>query len=420
MPTTVISSENRPTYIEKPDIRYATAFLSTEYRDYSVNGEAIMDKTTGELFIRRPIDGKVISFFQNKKYIHDLVFELRVLLTNNSEFYYPKNSISGYYVCTNYDLVSINNEVHLDIQTGDTIINNAEGTSLHHLCFNVSNQSNGFFCRPTTRDSDKAIVEYYSNQYNKLVENYTGDDPEIKAEKEKFQTIGNWKDTNIIMNYTVIVSDAENERRYTQDAHIRFNEEVCVLFPNPLITQDFPYGYNTCRVEINSLTYPKVRFVLSHIPNMDGDFEDNMRKLLAPDQKIYVNFLNVMSFVNDAGSIELMGNESIVALLDMPFVIRYMAKMAKLKSNSSWIQSTKRPDDEIWSANTVWAEHVSDIYKDGEVVYRGSETDILQMERYFSNTCDNDIMDVILVEDPDDSENFLLDDDIEFEDGELV
>ena len=419
MPTTVISSENRPTFLEKPDIRYGTTFLSTEYRDYSVNGEAIMDKTTGELFLRRPKDGKVISFDQNKKYLHDLVFELRVLLTNNVEFYYPKDSISGYYVCTNYDLVTVNNEAHLDIQKGDTIIHNENESLLHHLSFNISNQSNGFFCRATTRDSDKAIVEYYTNQYNKLMETYVGDNADIKAEQEKMNTIGLWKDSNVVLSYTATIKDASQEKSYDLEAYIRFNEEVCVLLPMTVINQDFPYGYNSCHIQINSLTYPKIRFVLDNIEHMDGDFEDNQEKLLAPDGKIYVNFLNVMSFVNDVGSIEILGNESIIALLDIPFVIRYMSKMAKLMSNSSWIQCTNRPDDEIWTTNTVWAEHVSDIYKEGEVIQRGSETDILRMEKYFSKSAD-DYQSVILVQDPNDEDNFLLDTDITIEDGEFV
>lgn len=419
LPTTVISSENRPTYIEKPDIRYGTTFLSTEYRDYSVNGEAIMDKTTGELFLRRPIDGKVISFDQNKKYLHDLVFELRVLLTNTMDFYYPKDSVSGYYICTNYDLVTINNEVHLDIQTGNTVIDNTSPSKLHQLHFNISNQSNGFFCRPTTRDSDKAVVEYLTNQYNKLIENYVGDNADVVAEQKKTEQIGLWKDSNVVMHYIITISDATKTETYEQDAYIRFNEEVCVLFPMTFINADFPYGYNTCTVTIESLSYPKIEFVMNHKAMMDSDYDDNMEKLLAPDKKIYVNFFNVMSFVNNAGSIEILGNESIIALLDIPFVIRYMSKMAKLMNNSAWFQTVYRPDDEVWTANTVWAEHVRDVYKGGEMVWRDSETDILRMEEYFSKTKKYDQV-ALLVQDPEDQENYLLNTDIKIEDGEFL
>lgn len=408
MPTTVISSTNRPTFLEKPEIRFATTFLSSEYRDYSVEGEAIMDKMSGEIFLKRPVDGKVISFDQNKKYLHDLVFELRVLLTNNESFYYPADSIGGYYVCTNYDMVSINNEVSSDIQVNDTIIDNTSESTLHQFLFNLSNQTNGFFIRPMTRDCDKAAVEYMTNQYDKLMKTYIGSNKVIKDEQDKWEKSEVLGNTNIHMEYDVIVSDAFDTKTYSQTAEIHFNEGMCVLLPMTQIDKDFKYGYNSCTIKIKSFTYPKIRFVLANKVLMDGDFEENMAKFLAPDKKIYMNFVNVMSFVNNAGSIKILGNESIIALLDIPYVRRYMAKMAKLKSNSSWIQCIKRPDDDIWTANTVWAEVIRDVYKGGEEVWRGSETDVDRMEIYFSNTKHYEHSAIIVVDETK-KEDFFLD-----------
>ena len=100
MPTIVVSSTNRPTHYTTPDMRFGTTFLSTEYRDYAVEGEVLIDKISGEIFMKRPSDGRIISFHQNKKYMHDLVLELRVLLTNNESFLYPVNNKSAYYVNT--------------------------------------------------------------------------------------------------------------------------------------------------------------------------------------------------------------------------------------------------------------------------------------------------------------------------------
>jgi hypothetical protein len=122
MPVRLIDPADRPTYVSKPDIRFATTFLSHEYRDYSVEGEALMDKMTGELFIKRPEDGRVLSFEQNKKYAYDQVLELRILLTNNEEFTYPTMGTNAFYVSTNYDLVTINKEVPNDILVNNTVI----------------------------------------------------------------------------------------------------------------------------------------------------------------------------------------------------------------------------------------------------------------------------------------------------------
>ena len=75
MPVRLIDSTDKPTYVSKPDIRFATTFLSHEYRDYSVDGETMMDKMTGEIFIKRPIDGRVLSYEQNKKYVTNLILK---------------------------------------------------------------------------------------------------------------------------------------------------------------------------------------------------------------------------------------------------------------------------------------------------------------------------------------------------------
>lgn len=414
MPTTILSSEYRPTFVEKPDIRFATTFLSSEYRDYSVEGEAIMDKSSGELFLKRPIDGRVISFHQNKKYMYDLMLQLRILLTNNEDFYYPMDNIGAYYVSTDYDLVSIHDEHLIDILDEDTIIPNSEDSPLHQLKFNISNQVNGFFCRPMSRDVDKAVLEYTTNQYNKFIESYVGTDSEILEHKQKYEGSETWKDSNVELSFTLTISDAFVTKTYNMVYYVRFNEEMCVYFPMSQINQDFPYGYNSISVKINSLKYTKLHFTLLHKDLMDSDFDECMNKFLAPDKRIQINYLNILSFVNSSTDIELLGNENIIALLDVPYIRRYMMKMSKIRTNSSFIQSTLRPSEEEWTTNTVWAEHVRDIYKNGEVVYRGSETDIRRMEAYLSNTKKYQFSDVVLVRDENDSENFL---EIEVEGG---
>ena len=105
MPT-LINSADKPTFLMQPDMRFATTFLSINNRDYSVNGESMMDKATGEIFARRP-DGRVVSFFQNKKYNYDICLELRILLSNNQEFYYSRSNSDGYYVTEDYDSMSL-------------------------------------------------------------------------------------------------------------------------------------------------------------------------------------------------------------------------------------------------------------------------------------------------------------------------
>lgn len=378
----VVSSDVKPTFISKPDMRFATTFLSSQYRKYAVHGEAIMDKATGELFMKRVADGRVVSFHQNKKYIHDLMLELRVLLTNNEGFTYPKENENAYYLSTDYDLVAINSEELSSIVTDDTHIPNGE-RSITNLRFPISTECNGFFCRPMTRDTDKIIVEYLTNQYNTRMENYTGINITYKAEAEKFRAIEKWKDSNVILTYTVIVTYGDREKSYLAKDYIRCNEEMFVPIPVTKIAKDFPNGADTITVEINSMEYYKLRFILDRKNDFEGVSEE-IDKFLYLDKNIFVNYLSIMSFVDDSTDITLLGNEYLIAALDIPYVRRYMSKLAKLQNSSELILSIDRPTEDDWSANTIWAERIRDVYRDGFTIDRNSEVDLKRMEAFLS------------------------------------
>ena len=396
MPTTVITSTIRPTYEEKPDIRYATSFLDVKYRDYAVNGEAIMDKTTGEIFMKRPSDGRMISFEQNKKYLHDIVLELRMLLNNNTNFEYPSESYSAYFLETHYDLITINDERQTDLYATafePTIIRNTVNedlgevdTPLRHLEFNLSNQTNGFFIRINSRDTDKMVIEYLTNQYNKTVDNYQGSNQILLAEKDKMDVEELWRDSNIQIDFTVTVSDAFNSIDYERTTYIRYNESCSVYLPTGLMLVDFPYGWNDVRVHINKISYPKLKFALQHPTILDIDFEEEVVKLMSPDHMIINQYCTIMSFVNKASDIILLGNENLVALLDGPYLRRYLYKVGKLLECSCAILSHTRPDDGIWHTNGLWLEHTRDVLRDGVEYGFDSDTDIRRMEQYFSKT----------------------------------
>ena len=72
-----------------PDVRFGTSFLDVSKSDIAVRGEVLMDKTTGEIFIKRVIDGKVISFAQQDTNMLDTINKLNILMQNNSLFKVP-------------------------------------------------------------------------------------------------------------------------------------------------------------------------------------------------------------------------------------------------------------------------------------------------------------------------------------------
>lgn len=396
-----------PTLIIQPDQRFATTFLSSKYRDYAVPGEAIMDKASGELFFKRSIDGKVISFSQNKKMIHDLVLELRILLTNNEGFTYPVENENAFFVSTNYDLIAIHDEALYNLITDDIVIPNGPN-DINKLTFKIAGESNGFFCRNTTRDCDKPFIEFLTNQYNSAFEFYSGMNEEYTAEHNKFNSNQKWKDSNVILIYDLdVYKDGEKQKTYsTLIDYIRLNEEVSVLFPDYLYT-DFPNGIDYFVVTIRKFEYYKIHFMIQHKNEFGDSFINAYNKFLFADGRVEVSELNIMQFVNNCDDVDLLGNEIILAFLDIPYINRYMSKMSKLKASSQFITSINRPVGSEWGANTVWAERIRDVAKEGIATETGSENSFFYLETYFSKN-NEDIISGRIVTDPNLDDDFLL------------
>lgn len=370
-------SDTNPTVINKPDMRFATTFLSTKYRDYAVRGEAIMDKATGELLFRRPLDGRYVSFNQNKKYMHDLTLELRVLLTNYANFSYDTTSITGWYVSSDEDLVSLNQQKYVDILTTNTTIEESKT-----LEFKLSTNTNGFFCKPMSRDCDKAVIEYLTNIYDTTIRAYTGSDETFLQEQDKMNASG-YYNANATLEYSVTVQKGSLSKTYEATSYIRINEEVLVEIPSSDIAVDYPEGYESILVTITGIKYNKIHFVMNHVEAFNGVAE-GLTKFRYLDNVVNINYLNLMYFIDDSKDVVLNGTENLIAMLDIPYIQRYMGKMAKLKESSDIITTVGRPSSDLWDANTMWAERFRDIGENGSEVYLASESNFKDYERYFA------------------------------------
>jgi len=392
-------SSLKPIYEAKPDMRFATTFLSNKYREYSVKGETIQDKVTGEIFTRRHEDGRVVSFFQNKKYLHDLALELRILLNNNSHFHYPDESdAEACYLSTDYDVMSIYGEKDVNILYDNLIIPNTTENPVDNLRFKISKKSNGFFCRLTSRDSDKTIIEWVTAQYNYFFQNYQGIDPTFLKEKEKLETIEKWKDSNAVIDYTVKIIKDGAARDYNVIDYIRVNEESGVIFPasigeETLRTADYVY------VKINSISFDKLHFMYHYRASLPVEFSDGFDKFIYPDMSIFIRYINVCSFVDRAEDVDLKGNEFIVALMDVPYIYRYMMKMNMLVEDSSVLVSPTRPGSDTWKTNGIWAEQVRDVFKGGYTINMECEVDLKQLENFLAENDDTDYVSITMTPD---------------------
>ena len=388
-----LRSRLKPIFEAKPDMRFATSFLSIENRDFSVNGESIMDKATGEIFTRRKTDGRVVSFFQNKKYLHDMMMEMRLLLNNNPFFKYPTVADKdAYYVNTDYDVMSINKEKDINILTDNMVIDNTDSHNQYKLEFKISKKSNGFFMRLTSRDSDKAIIEFLTNRYDSLLKNYSGSNSEFVTESYKFNNIEKWKDTNASINYTITVTTGGNNVDYQAIDYCRINEESCIKLPSS-ITESILESADSIKVSINKINYDKIHFIINHKNDISG-LEAEHKRFLYPDNKVFIRYINISSFVDKSIDIELLGNEFIVAMVDIPYCNRYMDKMNTLITNGGgqFLLSTTRPDSSKWKTNGVWAEHCRNCFKGGFEIDKSSETDLKLLEDYIAKDTNIDFL----------------------------
>ena len=386
------SEDLRFTYVEKPNMRFATTFISNKYRDYAVKGEVLMDKATGEIFTKRPEDGRVVSFFQNKKYMHDLMLELRVLLNNNARFTYPSiTDVDSFFLSTDYDIMSIYGEKDTNIATTDMTIPNIADIPVSNLRFNISKKCNGFFCRLTSRDSDKAVIEWITNQYNAVLKNYDGTVEAFIYEKNKFNAIEKWEDSNATIEYRLTIVKNGEERTFPLVDYVRINEESCVLFPDS-ITDAYLADADSVYVTINKITYDKIKFMIKYRASFSVSFIDGVNKFICPDNLISVRYCNICSFVDKSTDINLLGNEFIIAMLDTAYVRRYMMKMGKLNNDANIILSKDRPSDDTWVTNGIWAEKARNVYQGGKEVNYDCEVDISTLEMYLAESNSTDFV----------------------------
>ena len=403
----LITDEEKPTYTAKPDMRFATTFLSYKYRDYAVIGESLQDKASGKIYTKRE-DGRTVSFFQNKKIYEDLALKVRVLVDTNPSFQWPNDPMdwSQYYFCgVNYDSLTLFSEKRLDILTTDVVFPNIEDNTSTQFKFNITPKSNGFFICPTSRDPDKAGIDYLTGKYNEYFEYYNGPNEAFALERTKFETNPKWKNSNAIIHYTVTIKHNDTTKIYTMIDYIRVNEICCVFIPYGRIAIDFPDGYESCLITVKGIQYYKIHFMVDNYNKFDEEFKEYYHKFLYPDNEMYVDWYEVYTFVDKAENLMFLGNENVVALMDVPKLRDYMAKMGMLLTGGGYITSVQRPDDGMWTPNVAWAERVSDIYKGGDVLEHDSPTEVRKMEAMLSGV---EYIQGEITTDPTDYDNFYL------------
>lgn len=375
-------------YIAKPDLRYGVTFLSHKYRDYSVKGETMQDKMTGQIYTRRPSDGRVVSYDQHNRSVADLMLDLRIQMNNHDEFTYPEPETheDAFLFVTEYDLTQIHEDKIIDALEMDFEIPNQVDDPTTQLKFQLSKDTNAFFLELDSRFTDRPFVSFCSSYYNRLIKNYSGDDDAYLEEQAKFDDESYWEDSDASVDYTVslLASDGTEVIVIHDTANIRFNERSFVSLPYLLLENIQDEGEYDIKVTINKLRFDKLRFLKDHYDEMPESFKAKWEEIITPDAMVQVGYLSVMGFVDHEEDLALLGNDFLVTFMDVQYVFRLMYRLTSLKDPSYLILSAKRPGNDKWTPHTLWGEMVRHVYKDGQVIERNCEVNLSMMEKFFA------------------------------------
>ena len=342
--------------------------LSTKYRIHAVPGEALMDKTSGEIFIKRPSDGKVVSFFQNKQLYYDLLMEVRLNIANNPEFKSPISSDEftgkSFMYSVNYDLANIHNggEKLIDIASEDQPL-------LRSPSFIFGAKSNGFFIRIATRDCDKAVVEYATYLKDIINENTEND---IKFNK----------------NYCIrtIISNIDETRAVQRIFYGRLNETLCCVYPDSELSYVSNNGASSVKVTFSFISLITDFVSDSFLINSHYfPYQANVQKLRASDGRVELAETNIIGFIDDdVSQFPLPFYSHILAFLDSDIILDLLEKTKHGISSESVIININKPATYIWSSNCIWGEKIRDVSAEGVVTDTASATTFDALETYFT------------------------------------
>ena len=146
------------------DVRYGSSFLSIDKNKQSVSGEIMTDKLTGEVYIKRPHDGKIISFRQKSHSVYEAIQEFNIQFQSSIGFTYPEDP-GSYLLGTKVD---VDEFVSIEEKT-DILLKNHEFSKTYgdkkDFRFEVSGKTNGFYIKPITRLGDRTVNGYLTGQF---------------------------------------------------------------------------------------------------------------------------------------------------------------------------------------------------------------------------------------------------------------
>lgn len=400
----------------QPNLRFGTSFLdSSKYRDRAANGEALMDKRTGEVVLKRKNDGSFIYFDRENLRLDDYIGNIRAITRSNVRFQYPTeynttdvgNTFFETFLLDTQEFVpEIENGLYCDgikFRNNLTLDNyvseeDTDGNKILDQGFSISTKTNGIIVKLVSRPRDTSLIEYAAGIYNNYYKKYSGTDETILNEQEKL------KDPTYEKSNVEIGISITGDKHFSTTAYLKLNEWSLILFKDvngsPL---DFSNDSDV-RVIINYVRFPKIENVTNILSESE---KDRYQKLLDsssanesnPKERIAITHAYVSTFVQNDSYMQLPDyrNSKVLELIGLKPFTDSMRMIGNIASTEGVHISEIEPDEQQRLSVAMWAERIRDVYAKGETVDIPENTDhsskIEDLEKLFgaAESIDGDI-----------------------------
>ena len=365
------------------DVRFGSTFLDVKYADKAADGEVLSDKQDASLYLKRPSDGRVVSFDEKVASIYQIISEFNIEYQNTDGYEYP-TSADAMFTVSNFKTNAFNENPARDI---DILKSNLYFGLNDGVPFGgkMSKDTNGFFAKVNARHVDRNLIGTLTSVFagyeenNKYVAGSKRSFSQWLAESKLYgndnyvelRNLNNWAGSNAVLYYRITTSgkDSSGNTAVVNSSYrscIRINEQSFCAFPT-----GYAAGIKT--IESINVTLVRIEFqklqYAAYLLNIDENtaettfkgFIENDGKLIIRDTALYYFIDNYTDRVPETD------NTLTHYCVDWKYLKESLAKSVSTSSGSVYVKSFK-PDDGSWRENTMWVEKIREVLSNNRSV----------------------------------------------------
>ena len=370
------------TAVTEPNVRFGATFLNTDYSSRAVNDEVLMDKTTGELAYKRPIDGRFLYCDREKFDTDDFYIQLQVML-NNSSFWLPDSTDSiyttSYLMMVQYNL----NEFTFDPAYPMNFEDGGKKKNSNNDSFTISRQATGFITKISSRPRDEALINFVTAKYDNYYKNYTGNDQESVRRMLLYKD-PNYEGASIEVRYRLAWLKNGNEH-FSNDytGYVKANQVSFIEFSN--YTPPTTSEADSVKLQILSISLPKFSLGNEIITNQS---ENVILKKITDSQEIRLTSCNITTTITENDKSFIMPDQrycTILLLDTIPNMTKNIEVVGDLGGGGGGgvLLSAPYPSSDQWRTTKLWLERFRDVDSGGETIDTGSSTKFADLEAFF-------------------------------------